>query len=175
VSTDREKRPFMQIEQIVRKQTYSGILLLLATFHTQSKIRGLQQKHFRYVLLKKPDLDQLTMKKMKKFFHKKPYLPMFKGSINSKYHLDKCLKQLLKWGYIKSSGKKGKKYYTLTKKFFADSSKFILIRAIEKSQNVIIEKEEPNYTFYKITSDRKGKYALMWIKCKDNYINLLKG
>lgn len=161
----------MKLERIVQKPTYSGIIILLATDRENSDFKGLQQKHFRYALLKKPELDVYTMGKMETYFKDKSYLLNWKGVINTKYHLDKCLKNLLSWGFVTTIGKKGKKRYFLTRKYFFESAKLCLIRTIEKSQNITeLKKTELNHTTFRISEDKKGKETILLVKIPDNLL-----
>lgn len=166
----------MQLEEIIEKKqkhvTYGAFIYLLLTGQQHSDFKGFEQKHFRYALLQNPDFkDNDTTKKMETYFINKPYLLNAKGILNTKYDVNQCLKNMIEWGYIESIGKKGKKRYVLTKKYFFESAKIILINVIKNCKSMTEKKKtDPNHTTFRIAEDEKGKRTILLVKIPDHLL-----
>lgn len=110
------------IRKLYREKHYRDIITLLELFQYQE--RGVSQKHFRYILMNKPELDPLTTAEVKNFFERAKYLlNLFerhgsrKGSITTQKNLNYYLKYLYKNNIIKKVNRKKPIKYMLTNEY----------------------------------------------------------
>ena len=146
VSNNKEKT-FMHLLRISQRPTYKAIIEVFQimidddntnnTTHNEEtavlddiKPIKIQQKHLRYHLMKKPHLKPKQYEEIQAQYHK--YKHHMNGCIKSTGQLDKCLKRLIQWGYIKKTTKKKRNnYYALTKKYQQEAIRLFLKKQIE--------------------------------------------
>ena len=116
----------MSFDTIYYKKHYRAILTLLLYF--EDRENGLQQRHFRYALMKEHGLAEDSIEKMEVFFGdelKNFYsnTSINKGYIGSQQKLTNYLTALYESGIVKKSGKHPNKIYTIAPKYLAELRK----------------------------------------------------
>ena len=148
------KKP-MSIKNLLNRPYYRGIIFLLRNFQYQKdkngeiKTIGLRQLHFRYALMKEPNINESIENKIKDFFAEKTVTTpkkgritllrllqssghITKGSVKSPQKLSNYLDHLVKIDIIERYGKRPNVRYTLTDKYFEDMDKSKIISEIER-------------------------------------------
>jgi len=151
----------IKMENLMRKEYYSHIILLLGYF--QSRADGLRQKHFRFVLMKDNGRIYSTQK-MKDFFEKIDLQYWYrlnlirKGSISAQENLDYYLRYLLKNNVIEKVNRKKPYRYKLTSEFYDEFNKMKIREYIDiwDSDNNI----KRDYFFNKFAPSEKIKHTI---------------
>lgn len=122
---EKRKRSKLTLEEVIEKWKRPYMSIIFLTMHFQKKEEGLQLLHYRYALVKKPNIIADCKERMEEFFGWKLkqlyYLNEIKKCITTTENLSKYLRKLVKWGAIKRSPDehfKNLATYTINKKCF---------------------------------------------------------
>ena len=99
----KRKRSELTLEEVIEKWKRPYMNIIFLTLHYRDK--GLQLLHYRYALVKKPNIISDCEEQMKEFFGWKLkqlyYLNEIEKCITTTANLSKYLKKLVKWEVIK--------------------------------------------------------------------------
>jgi uncharacterized protein YlbG (UPF0298 family) len=151
----KRKRSKLSLEEIIEKWKRPYINIMFLTLHFQDKEDGLRLLHYRYALVKEPEMELDSEKRMEEFFGWKlkqlKYINKIEKCITSTENLSKYLKKLVKMGIVKripDEHFKNLATYKIDKKHFNKIDRVMrrvrLINIIKECPKSLLTKIEKN-------------------------------
>lgn len=146
----KRKRNKLSLEEIIEKWKRPYLNIIFLTLHFQDQEDGLRLLHYRYALVKKPEMELDSEKTMEKFFGWKlkqlNYINKIEKCITSTENLSKYLKKLVKMNVIKRTPDEHFKNLALYRIDERHFKKIDLIMRRVKLKNIIKECSKPILT-----------------------------
>ena len=162
----KRKRSKLSLEEIIEKWKRPYMNIMFPTLHFQDKEDGLRLLHYRYALVKEPEMEFDSEKSMEGFFGWKlkqlKYINKIEKCITSTENLSKYLKKLVKMGVIKripDEHFKNLAFFKIDKKHF---NKIDMVMRRVKLKNII--KECPNSLLTKIEKNVNEELRRNYLK-----------